>query len=139
MSDELTQRADAGEPDACMHLAKRLMRGRGGERDFERAVAYFDTAAKAGDADALYWLGKCYLKGLGCRRDPSGGVSCLETAARAGHAGAALKLGTCFAQGTGAPQSAEMAAYWYRRAAARGQSRAYDLLLALAKNTNLKS
>ena len=54
MSDELAQRADAGEPDACMHLAQRLMRGRGGQRDYERAVAYFDTAAKAGDADALY-------------------------------------------------------------------------------------
>ena len=135
MSDELAQRAAAGEPDACMHLAKRLMRGRGGQRDYEQAVLLFDTAAKAGNSDALYWLGKCYLKGLGCRRDPAGGVSCLENAARAGHAGAALKLGTCFAEGCGAPQSAEMAAYWYRRAAARGQTRAYDLLLALSRKS----
>lgn len=139
MPDDLTERATAGDAEACMHLAKRFMRGRGGERNYEQAVALFDTAAKAGHADAHYWLGKCYLKGLGCPRDPSGGVSCLETAARVGHAGAALKLGSCFAAGLGAPQSAEMAAYWYRKAAARGETRAYDMLLALSRQPSSPS
>ena len=82
---------------------------------------------------ALYWLGKCYLKGLGCPRDPAGGCSCLERAALAGHAAAALKLGECFEKGTGAPASSELAAYWYRKAAARGETHAYDKLLNLAR------
>ena len=99
----------------------------------EEAVEWFDRAAQAGSTDALYWLGKCYLKGLGCRRDPSGGSSCLENAALRGHAAAALKLGECFETGTGAPASAELAAYWYRKAAARGENRAYDKLLNLAR------
>ena len=131
--NELRQRASDGDIAACMQLTKRLIRGRGEERNFEEAVEWFDTAARAGDTDALYWLGKCYLKGLGCRRDPAGGVSCLETAAGRGHAAAAFKLGDCFEQGCGAPRNAELAAYWYRKAAACGETRAYDSLLRLAR------
>lgn len=131
-SPEVLQRkAEQGDPAACVHLAKRLMRGRGGARNYEQAVLLFDRAAQAGNADALYHLGKCYLKGLGCLKDPGGGVSCLEAAARYGHAGAALKLGECFERGEGAPRSSEMAAYWYRKAAARGESRALDCLQRL--------
>lgn len=130
---DLHARADAGDPSACMQLARRLMRGRGETRDYERAVYYFDLAARAGEADALYMLGKCYLKGLGCLRDPAGGVSCLERAAERGHAAAALKLGDCFARGVGAPVCLEMAAYWYRKAAALGEPHAQDGLLHLAQ------
>lgn len=132
-ADSLRARAAAGDAEACQQLAKRLLRGRGEARNYEEAVALFDTAARAGAADAYYQLGKCYLKGIGCTRDAGGGVSCLEQAARMGHKGAALKLGTCFEQGLGAPQSDEMAAYWYRRAAAAGELRAYDALNALSK------
>lgn len=128
---ELQRLADAGDTSACVMLAHKLLRGRGVPRNYEAALGYFDIAARAGDADALYRLGKCYLKGIGCTRDPSGGVSCLESAAQRGHAAAALRLGDCFAAGLGAPRSAELAAYWYRRAAALGDSRAYDALLRL--------
>ena len=133
MLQELRARAAAGDVEACLQLAKKLVRGRGEERNFEEAVEWFDRAARAGSSDALYWLGKCYLKGLGCRRDPAGGSSCLENAALRGHAAAALKLGECFETGTGAPASAELAAYWYRKAAARVENRAYDKLLNLAR------
>lgn len=134
--ESLEKRAHAGEPDACMHLARKLMRGRGVARDYERALQLFDTAARAGDADALYMLGKCYLKGVGCAKDPAGGVSCLETAAQRGHAAAAHRLGECFETGAGAPRSAELAAYWYRKAAALGETRAYDSLLRLHRSAS---
>ena len=88
MLQELRTRAAAGDAEAALHLAKKLIRGRGEGRNFEEAVEWFDAAARAGLADALYWLGKCYLKGLGCPRDPAGGCSCLERAALAGHAAA---------------------------------------------------
>lgn len=117
--------AAPGAPEACMQQAKRLMRGRGEKRNYEEAVRLFDIAAQAGNADALYQLGKCYLKGIGCRKDPAGGVSCLESAARRGHASATLKLGECFERGTGAPRNFEMAAYWYRKAAALGCPEAF--------------
>lgn len=130
---ELEKLAQSGDPAACMILGHRLLRGRGMPRDYERALLYFDTAARAGEVDALYQLGKCYLKGIGCTKDPAGGVSCLENAAQRGHAAAALRLGKCFAEGTGAPRSVELAAYWYRKAAALGDTRAYDLLLELQK------
>lgn len=132
--DELSHSARNGDVTACMILGRKLMRGRGAPRDYERALQLFDTAARAGNADALYQLGKCYLKGVGCSKDPAGGVSCLEGAALRGHAAAALRLGSCFAEGLGAPRSAEMAAYWYRKAAALGESRAYDLMLRLAND-----
>lgn len=137
-AEELERQAAKGNPSACMILGRKLMRGRGAPRNYERALQFFDTAARAGDADALYLLGKCYLKGVGCTKDPSGGVSCLEAAAQRGHAAAALRLGKCFAEGLGAPLSAEMAAYWYRKAAALGESRAYDLMLQLAPRSRQK-
>lgn len=130
-TNELYARALSGDVSACMIMGRKLMRGRGAARDYEKAHRLFDIAARAGDADALYMLGKNYLKGVGCRKDPAGGVSCLEAAARRGHAAAALRLGQCFAQGAGAPKSSELAAYWYRKAAALGDTRAYDLLLGL--------
>ena len=108
--EELRERAQAGEPAACAMLAKRLLRGRGCARDYERAVELLNVAVAGGDADALYRLGKCYLKGVGCARDAAGGVSCLERAARNGHAAAALRLGCCFEEGLGAPRSAVLAA-----------------------------
>lgn len=129
--DEIRRAIETGDVAACMRWGKRLMRGRGAPRDYEGALQCFDAAARAGDADALYMLGKCYLKGVGCTKDPAGGVSCLEAAARRGHAAAALRLGDCFARGEGAPCSAELAAWWYRKAAAHGDSRAFDKLLSL--------
>lgn len=125
--------AAADDPAACMHLALRLMRGRGIERNYERAVELFDIAARAGNIDALYRLGKCYLRGIGCPKDPAGAASCFERAAGCGHAAAALKLGKLFEDGTGAPRSSELAAYWYRRAAYLGETRAYEALLQLAR------
>lgn len=115
----------------CMRQGKRLLRGRGVPRDYERALECFDRAAQAGDVDALYMLGKCYLKGIGCRKDPNGGVDCLERAAQRGHGAAALRLGMCFEEGIGSPRNAELAAYWYRRAAAAGESKAFDCMLRL--------
>ncbi len=133
MMDDLRQMAASGDVWACLRLAKRLMRGRCESRNYEEALCWFDAAARSGDQDALYWLGKCYLKGLGCPRDAAGGVSCLERAAACGHAGAALRLGECFELGNGAPASEELAAYWYRKSVALGESRAYGRLLRLAR------
>ena len=115
-----------------LRQAKRLLRGRGCARNYEQAVELLDLAARSGEVDALYLLGKCYLKGIGCPRDPSGGVSCLERAALAGHAAAAYRLGECFRHGQGAPRSSELAAYWYRKAAALRHPQAYGALLDLA-------
>lgn len=117
-----------------MIMAHKYMRGRGVPRDFERALQLFDAAARAGSTDALYQLGKCYLKGTGCVKDTYGGVSCLERAAQMGHQGAALRLGACFEQGIGAPQSMELAEYWYRKASALGSTDAYERLLHLCRN-----
>ena len=98
--DELLRRATAGDAHACLHMGKRLMRGRSSTaRNFEEAVEWFDRAARAGLPDARYWLGKCYLKGLGCLRDPAGGVSCLEQACSGGPAAGAL-----FRKRPGCPQ-----------------------------------
>lgn len=131
--ESLESRVASGDPHACMQFACRLMRGRGVERNFERAVELFDIAARAGDIDALYRLGKCYLRGIGCAKDPAGAASCFERAAGCGHAAAAFKLGNIFEEGIGAPRSSELAAYWYRRAAYLGEPRAYDALLHLAR------
>ncbi|MBR5888010.1 MAG: sel1 repeat family protein [Akkermansia sp.] len=120
-----------GSAEDCLNQAKRLLRGRGCERDYEGAVALLDRAVQLGSADALYQLGKCYLKGIGCRKDPSGGVSCLERAAFTGHAAAAYRLGECFENGVGAPRSTILAAYWYRKAAALKHPLAYRALLKL--------
>ncbi|MBR5895943.1 MAG: sel1 repeat family protein [Akkermansia sp.] len=122
----------ATSPADCLYRAKRLLRGRGCARDYEAAVELLDLAARAGMADALYQLGKCYLKGIGCSKDPAGGVSCLERAAMAGHAAATYRLGDCFENGLGAPRSAELAAYWYRKAVALHHPKAYQSLLRLA-------
>ncbi len=110
---------DASSHGDYAKLAARYRRGRGGcERDFERAVYYYDLAAQAGDVDALYQLGKCYLKGVGCLRDEGGAVSCFENAANRGHQAAAQKLAECFRAGIGAPQSEELACYWELKAQA---------------------
>ena len=53
MSTDLEIRAAAGDPQACVQLARKLQRGRGLPRDYERAVALLDTAARAGLPDAL--------------------------------------------------------------------------------------
>ena len=46
MPEELRTRAAAGDTDAALHLAKKLIRGRGEGRNFEEAVEWFDAAAR---------------------------------------------------------------------------------------------
>ncbi len=132
MNDAFNRNPEGRDAGACLILAKKLMRGRGAARNYEAAARWFDLAAQAGSTDAFYWLGKLYLKGLGVPKDPGGAASCFEHAANQGHAAAQWYLGECFEKGKGVPRSCELAGYWYRKSAARGEERAFAALLRLA-------
>jgi TPR repeat protein len=52
----LTQRAEAGDPEAMIALGEAYLDGTGVKRDLDMAIRLFTPGAQANDANALYLL-----------------------------------------------------------------------------------
>ncbi len=93
--------ADAGLPDARLHLGEFRLVGWGVEIDAAEAFRLFSLVAAAGDVRGEYRLGLCYLNGVGVIKDPSQAVRYLQAAARWGYAPALYRLGLLYRDGIG--------------------------------------
>jgi Sel1 repeat len=81
------------------------------------ADRWFRLAATQGDAEAQFWLGTAYERGLFGGIDYQESLKWLRKSAAQGLPDAQFCLGRMYEYGEGVPESDEMAAYWYRRAA----------------------
>ena len=70
---ELQPLAEAGDIIAQYYLGEMHLRGRGVERDFERAAALYEQAAQFGHPQSQAALGALQMLGLGVPRYPGGG------------------------------------------------------------------
>ena len=124
--------AALGNADAQYALAQCLLRGVGVPTpDRERAFALFTAAAAQEDPNALYELGYCYSTGAGVALDMPRAVSLWKRALA--HPGCssdvagfvAYNLGSVYWNGVdGVPRDRELAARYWRQAAALGYSSA---------------
>jgi TPR repeat protein len=88
--------------------------------DSEKAVEYFEKAAKHGLPEAQSQLAYCICNGIGVERDYALGAEWYRKAAEQGYAEAQYRLGNCYFYGLGLEADMEEAEQWYLRAADNG-------------------
>ena len=93
--------AAAGDPDACMELAERLLDGDGGRSDPARARQLYETAAHGHVANAWFKLGRMYTDGTGIPVDMTRGLACYLEASRRCIPEALYNVGSMLVSGRG--------------------------------------
>ncbi len=61
----IKEHAKTGRPEAQTILGLANAQGKGGSRNFRKAIEWFNKAAKQNDGKAQYYLGEAYAKGTG--------------------------------------------------------------------------
>ena len=116
----LRARAEQGDADAQVSLAKAYWIGEGIEKDRSKAIALWRKAAKQGDALAQGVLGTIYMHGESIDIDQRQAVYWLSKSAKQGLARAQNSLGYAYDKGEGVDQDYRQAVQWYRKAASQG-------------------
>ena len=112
--------AKAGNANAELVVALKLMNGDGLASDIPSAAHWLKKAAAQKQPVAEYWLGTLYERGRGVDKDLAKAVSWYEAAAKAGNAKAMYRLGVADAEGwTGEPNYVA-AGDWFEKAAHLG-------------------
>lgn len=96
--------------------------GIGVEKDYEKAVEFWEKAVELGNIEAHNSLAICYMYAYGVDRDYAKAFKLNEVAAKAGVANAQCNLGFLYSKGAGVYQSDTQAMYWYEKAARQGHS-----------------
>jgi TPR repeat protein len=91
--------------------------GTGVDKDYSKAVGFFQKAAEQGDVGAEYGLGCAYDYGLGVDKDYSQAVKWYKKAADQGNSYGQFGLGGCYENGKGVPRDLEKAKHFYQLSA----------------------
>ncbi|MCX5632863.1 MAG: trypsin-like peptidase domain-containing protein [Phycisphaerae bacterium] len=119
--EELLKKAESGDPNSQLTLAKRYFDGRRGTvQDYNEAVKWFRKAAEQGFTEAQNYLGRMYYNGYGVQQDYNEAVNWVTKAATQGYAKAQYDLGLMCYEGKGIPQDYKDAVKWYTKAAEQG-------------------
>lgn len=143
----LPARAKAGDPDAEVQFAYRLMTGSGVPQNTREAMIEFQKAAEKGNAEAQFRLGEIYDDGGMFKAVPGPDGSYTDArvvevravpkdfglaakwyrkAAEQGNAYAQNGLGRLYADGKGVPQDYAEAYFWLSLASAKGNHSSTD-------------
>uniref|UniRef100_A0A7S3CVF9 Uncharacterized protein n=1 Tax=Palpitomonas bilix TaxID=652834 RepID=A0A7S3CVF9_9EUKA len=117
--------AEQGDLEAMIMVGECCERGKGAERDIDRALAYFKQASEHGHLEATYRYANClYVHGSKCKRNEKcrtererEALSWFRKAANRQHSLAICRVGEFHQWGTGGLQrSGTEAVQWYERA-----------------------
>jgi TPR repeat protein len=93
--------AEKGQPQAMLNVGLFYEQGLGVQRNFTKALEWYEKAALAGEKEGWTRLGLCYETGMGITVDMARAVSCYEKAAALGSGPAQRKLASLYLQGRG--------------------------------------
>ena len=126
---DLFKKAELGDAEAQLELAKRYEKGIGGvNKDYDESAKWYRKAAKQGNAEAQFRVGIMFYNGEGVNADPREAVKWYRKAAEQGNAEAQYELALCYYNGNGVTKDLSKALNWYRKAAEQGHAEAqYDL------------
>ena len=136
---EVMSQAEQGKVQAMYEVGRKYERGRGTERNMQKAAEWYAKAAEANHAPAKARLGTLYIEGNGVKRDLKTAVNLLTEAANENIPSAQYQLGNMYELGTGVNQDLERAISWYRRADKGGYYRAGDKVKELTAELNTRS
>src|SRR5438874_3777263 len=128
---ELKSKAEDGDVQAQLALAKAYHLGEGIEKDEAQAVQWWKKAAEHGDTAAEVNLGTAYSLGVGFPRNYAAAVRWYTKAADQGNAEGQRGLAFLYHLGQGVPKDDAEAVRWYTKAADQDNAQAQSDLAAL--------
>lgn len=128
-----TQAAELGYAAAQYDLGRLHLDGVSTPKSVERAIHWFEKAAKQELPHAQYALAHLYFSGADVSQDSAKAFDWLRKAADNGLASAQYELAHAFETGRGLSRDDQEAALWYARAAKQGHPDAQLRLAALYK------
>jgi TPR repeat protein len=111
--EALRARADKGEIDAQIELARRYETGSGLPVDSTQTVKWYLRAIRLGSAEAAHRLGGMLALGRGVKKDPARAARFWNLSARLGYTAAQIDWGVMCAKGEGSPRDPAQAYYWF--------------------------
>lgn len=117
---EFTGLAESGDPRAQYNLAVMYLKGRGVEKNLERAFDLQRRAAEGGLAAAQHGLAIMYYRGEGVDRDFEIAAKWFRRAAERGFPTSQLNLGVMYFSGQGVERNDAEVVKWITLAAAKG-------------------
>ena len=127
---ELIQRAEGGDEEAMLTLARGLLAGSGNIEDrnpevIELGMKYLKKAIKLGNANAMNEMGCMYYCGTLLEQSYKKAVTWYKKAAAAGSIDAMNNLGYCYYYGRDTAVDMKKAYMYYSQAALFGNAQAY--------------
>jgi TPR repeat protein len=127
----LEESAAAEDPSACLQLAIRQLKDRGGDCDRTRVASLINIAAKKELPQALYLFGIIKNLGFGCIRDDDHALVLFERSASRGSIYGMARHGAAMIAGEPKPHDLVTGETWLRRAALAGHGAAASMIGAL--------
>lgn len=116
-------RLDELKPDVQYLRGLASMEGKGCQRDFSKARAWFEKSAEQGHVDSMVRLATFLEKGLGCAIDIDKAMELYDRAARGGSPRAMAELGRLYRQGNFVDKDLSKAVHLFQQTACfQGQS-----------------
>ncbi|MBL8548397.1 MAG: toll/interleukin-1 receptor domain-containing protein [Hyphomonadaceae bacterium] len=112
--------ADKGYLPAQVFLGWMFEQGRGVEKDYQRAMAWYARAGRSGSPAGMRALGALYEQGLGVARDYGRAREQYQGASNRGDGEASWRLGRMFERGLGGARDMARARELYSMALAQG-------------------
>ena len=128
---ELKSKAEDGDVQAELALAKAYHLGEGVAKDEAEAVRWLEEAANQGNAAAQINLGVAYSNGAGVPKNYAAAVRWFTKAADQGAAEGQRGLALQYHLGQGVPKDDAVAVRWFTKAADQGNVQAQSNLAAL--------
>ncbi len=122
---QITEAADAGNPEAQYYLGSYLLDEPKDAGDIARGITYLERAAIKGHVFAMHNLAGLIRHGRVPGKTATDAFNWYRRAAEAGFAGAQNNLGDMYETGDGVPKSLGDAIHWYTRSAMQGEPTAY--------------
>lgn len=110
--------AEQGDPRAQYSLGNAYLKGNEVKKDINKAIEWFEKAAKQKHAKSEYKLGKLYYEGNSVRRNYSTSYRWIKKSAEHGHHPAQFLLGKMYALGHGTDKDLDIALDWLEKARA---------------------
>jgi len=117
---ELKSKAEDGDVQAQLALAKAYHLGEGVPKDDEQAVHWWEKAAEHGDASAQINLAGAYQVGSGVPKNYAAALRWYTKAAEQGNADGQAALAGLYHLGQGVPKDDADAVRWWKKAAEQG-------------------
>lgn len=126
-NQETLEKAKSGDARAQFDLAMIYYEGNNGDKNYEKAMIWFEKSGSQGNAEAQNKLGFMYLLGRGVEKDLELAAFWYRKAAEQGNITAQIKLGFMYLHGNGVKKDLYKASQWIEKALNAGDMQAENI------------